>query len=64
MLATAPRLSLDRLPVCMWGRYLPDLYAVELYRLLGLSAHPDLTGVLMPGLGNGDDDLPILDPGA
>lgn len=54
MLAISPRVEVTRLPVQMWGRYLPDIYALAVWDLFGIQlgldlvpAFPDATVALL-----------------
>ena len=42
MLAISPRVEMDRLPVQMWGRYLPDIYALAVWELFGIHLGLDM----------------------
>jgi len=42
MLAISPRVEVARLPVQMWGRYLPDIYALAVWELFGIHLGLDL----------------------
>jgi hypothetical protein len=42
MLAISPQSNVDRLPVQMWGRYLPDTYALAVWQLFGIRQKLDL----------------------
>jgi hypothetical protein len=37
MLALSPTLDVRDLPVKMWGRYLPDVYSVAVWKLFGIT---------------------------
>lgn len=41
MLALSPTLELRELPVKMWGRYLPDVYSIAVWKLWGISLGRD-----------------------
>jgi hypothetical protein len=36
MLAISPTLTVDHLPVKMWGRYLPDVHSASVWKLFGV----------------------------
>jgi len=42
MLAISPQVEVTRLPVQMWGRYLPDIYALAVWELFGIRLGLDL----------------------
>jgi hypothetical protein len=49
MLALSPTIETpDPLPVKMWGRYLPDVYSVAIWKLFGITLGRDMVDSLMP----------------
>ncbi|MDR3671225.1 MAG: hypothetical protein P4L36_10285 [Holophaga sp.] len=49
MLALSPTIAVaDQLPVKMWGRYLPDVYSVAIWKLWGITLGRDQVDSLVP----------------
>ncbi|BDU71632.1 hypothetical protein [Mesoterricola silvestris] len=48
MLALSPTLEVGELPVKMWGRYLPDVYSLAVWRLFGITLGRDQIDHLVP----------------
>lgn len=48
MLALSPTLEVGDLPVKMWGRYLPDVYSLAVWRLFGITLGRDQIDHLVP----------------
>jgi hypothetical protein len=49
MLALSPTIAAsEQLPVKMWGRYLPDVYSVAIWRLFGITLGRDQVDLLAP----------------
>jgi hypothetical protein len=49
MLALSPTIAIaDQLPVKMWGRYLPDVYSVAIWKLFGITLGRDQVDSLVP----------------
>ena len=47
-LAVSPTLVVERLPVKIWGRYLPEYFSREILRLFGIRKGPQLVGTYLP----------------
>lgn len=56
MLALSPTLEVMDLPVKMWGRYLPDVYSLAVWKLFGITLGRDQIDHLVPW---GMDDAPL-----
>jgi hypothetical protein len=48
MLALCPSIATPELPVKMWGRYLPDVYATATWKLFGIALGRDQVDFLVP----------------
>jgi hypothetical protein len=48
MLALSPTIETPELPVKMWGRYLPDVYSVAIWKLFGITLGRDQVDSLVP----------------
>lgn len=48
MLALSPTTEVDELPVKMWGRYLPDVYSIAVWKLFGITLGRDQIDHLVP----------------
>ena len=48
MLALSPTIATPELPVKMWGRYLPDVYSVAIWKLFGITLGRDQVDSLVP----------------
>jgi len=48
MLALAPSIATPELPVKMWGRYLPDVYSVAIWKLFGITLGREQVDSLVP----------------
>lgn len=48
MLALSPTIAVADLPVKMWGRYLPDVYSVAIWKLFGITLGRDQVDSLVP----------------
>lgn len=48
MLALSPTLEVGDLPVKMWGRYLPDVYSLAVWKLFGITLGRDQIDHLVP----------------
>ncbi|MGA2081880.1 MAG: hypothetical protein ABSH53_14910 [Holophaga sp.] len=48
MLALSPTIATPELPVKMWGRYLPDVYSVAIWRLFGITLGREQVDSLVP----------------
>lgn len=48
MLALSPTLEVEELPVKMWGRYLPDVYSMAVWKLFGITLGRDQIDHLVP----------------
>jgi hypothetical protein len=48
MLALSPTLEVGDLPVKMWGRYLPDVYSLSVWKLFGITLGRDQIDHLVP----------------
>jgi hypothetical protein len=48
MLALSPSITTPELPVKMWGRYLPDVYSVAIWKLFGITLGRDQVDSLVP----------------
>lgn len=48
MLALSPTVATPELPVKMWGRYLPDVYAAAIWKLYGITLGRDQLDDLVP----------------
>lgn len=48
MLAVSPTVEIAELPVKMWGRYLPDVFALEVWKLFGFARYPELVESYVP----------------
>ena len=48
MLALSPTIDMPELPVKMWGRYLPDVYAAAIWKLWGITLGRDQVDSLVP----------------
>jgi hypothetical protein len=48
MLALSPTIATPELPVKMWGRYLPDVYSVAIWKLFGITLGRDRVDALVP----------------
>ena len=48
MLALSPTLEVGDLPVKMWGRYLPDVYSMSVWKLFGITLGRDQIDHLVP----------------
>ena len=48
MLALCPTTATPELPVKMWGRYLPDVYSVAIWKLFGITLGRDQVDSLVP----------------
>jgi hypothetical protein len=48
MLALSPTIAVHELPVKMWGRYLPDVYSVAIWKLFGITLGRDQVDLLAP----------------
>jgi hypothetical protein len=48
MLALCPSITTPELPVKMWGRYLPDVYSVAIWKLFGITLGRDQVDSLVP----------------
>jgi hypothetical protein len=48
MLALSPTIATPELPVKMWGRYLPDVYSVAIWKLWGITLGRDQVDSLVP----------------
>jgi hypothetical protein len=48
MLALSPNIAVAELPVKMWGRYLPDVYSVAIWKLFGITLGRDQVDSLVP----------------
>ncbi|MBI5013928.1 MAG: hypothetical protein HZB55_00355 [Deltaproteobacteria bacterium] len=57
MLAISPTVEVDRLPVKMWGRYLPDIFALAVWDLFGIRPGLELVHAFA------DAAEALLDPG-
>jgi len=51
MLALSPTIATPELPVKMWGRYLPDVYSVAIWKLFGITLGRDQVDSLVPWSG-------------
>jgi hypothetical protein len=48
MLALSPTIAIQELPVKMWGRYLPDVYSVAIWKLFGITLGREQVDSLVP----------------
>ena len=48
MLALSPQTTMEELPVKMWGRYLPDVYSMAVWKLFGITLGRDQIDHLVP----------------
>jgi hypothetical protein len=48
MLALSPTIDAAEVPVKMWGRYLPDVYSVAIWKLFGITLGRDQVDSLVP----------------
>ena len=48
MLALSPSIATPELPVKMWGRYLPDVYSVAIWKLFGITLGREQVDSLVP----------------
>jgi len=48
MLALSPTIATPEMPVKMWGRYLPDVYSVAIWKLFGITLGRDQVDSLVP----------------
>jgi hypothetical protein len=48
MLALSPTVATPELPVKMWGRYLPDVYSVAIWKMFGITLGRDQVDSLVP----------------
>jgi len=48
MLALSPTIDVGDLPVKMWGRYLPDVYSVAIWKLFGITLGREQVDSLVP----------------
>jgi hypothetical protein len=48
MLSLSPTTEVDELPVKMWGRYLPDVYSIAVWKLFGITLGRDQIDHLAP----------------
>ncbi len=48
MLALSPTIEVPELPVKMWGRYLPDVYSMAVWKLFGITLGRDQIDHLVP----------------
>jgi len=56
MLALSPTIEVGELPVKMWGRYLPDVYSLHVWKLFGITLGRDQIDHLVPW---GIDETPV-----
>ena len=59
MLALSPTTEVGDLPVKMWGRYLPDVYSLAVWKLFGITLGRDQIDHLMPW-GMAGEEVPLL----
>jgi hypothetical protein len=48
MLAVSPTVEVETLPVRMWGRYLPDVFSLSVWRLFGIPGEFELADPFAP----------------
>ena len=48
MLAMSPTLAVGELPIKMWGRYLPDVYSLAVWKLFGITQGREQIDHLIP----------------
>lgn len=57
MVALSPTVVVDRIPVKMWGRYLPDAYATAMWKLFGISQDRQPLNPVLPWNGTNAGNL-------